>query len=352
MEENWLSEKGSLVHEFFMMEARGLEMMPSALSLEVSLFSGWGSSCGKMPLLLSMVIEWGFWAQSALCFLLIFKNWNIVALQCLFLAVLSFRCCMGFSLVAISGGYLLFAVCGLLTAEASLVAWSEHGLQACDLSSCSSRALEHRLSSFGTGTSLPLQHVGSSWTRNGTHVSCIGRWVLYHWTTRKAPSNSSLERNINSQNLKFTCVHAQLCLTRCDPIDCSPPGSSVHGISHARILEWVAISFSRESSWPWDWTPVSCIDRQILYLWATWKAHTYLHSNSWKLEVSLLPGWSGSCGKCLQKYFWQPFSCAQQSGEHPAFLAVRSMSHPGRPVGSLAQGEISAHKGSLPAQTS
>ena len=38
---------------------------------------------------------------------------------------------------------------------------------------------------------------------------------------------------------------AQLCPTLCDPVDCSPPGSSVHGILQARILEWVAISFSR-----------------------------------------------------------------------------------------------------------
>ena len=40
----------------------------------------------------------------------------------------------------------------------------------------------------------------------------------------------------------------QSCLTLCDPMDCSPPGSSVHGIPQARILEWVAISFSRGSS--------------------------------------------------------------------------------------------------------
>ena len=41
---------------------------------------------------------------------------------------------------------------------------------------------------------------------------------------------------------------AQSCLTLCDPVDCSPPGSSVHGILQARILEWVVISFSRGSS--------------------------------------------------------------------------------------------------------
>ena len=45
----------------------------------------------------------------------------------------------------------------------------------------------------------------------------------------------------------------------CNPIDCCPPGSSVHGIFQARILEWVAISFSRGSSRPRDWTQVSCL---------------------------------------------------------------------------------------------
>ena len=48
-------------------------------------------------------------------------------------------------------------------------------------------------------------------------------------------------------------------------MDCSPPGSSVHGTSQARILEWVAISFSRRSSWPRDRTQVSWIGKQILY---------------------------------------------------------------------------------------
>ena len=55
----------------------------------------------------------------------------------------------------------------------------------------------------------------------------------------------------------------QLCLTLCDPMDL--PGSSVHGIFQARILEWVAISFSRGSSRLRDRTHTSCISRQILY---------------------------------------------------------------------------------------
>ena len=43
-------------------------------------------------------------------------------------------------------------------------------------------------------------------------------------------------------------MHAQLCLTLCNPMDCSPPGSAVHDISHAQMLEWVAISYYRRSS--------------------------------------------------------------------------------------------------------
>ena len=56
---------------------------------------------------------------------------------------------------------------------------------------------------------------------------------------------------------------AQLCLTLWDPMDYSPSGSSVHGILQARILEWVAIPFSRGSSWPRDQTQVSYIARAI-----------------------------------------------------------------------------------------
>ena len=52
----------------------------------------------------------------------------------------------------------------------------------------------------------------------------------------------------------FKMLVAQLCLTFCDPMDCSLPGSSVHGILQARIVEWVAISFSKDSSWSRDRT--------------------------------------------------------------------------------------------------
>ena len=61
----------------------------------------------------------------------------------------------------------------------------------------------------------------------------------------------------------------QSCLTLCDPVDCSLPGSSIHGILQARVLEWVTISLSRGSSQPRDWTWVSRIGGRSFNLWAT-----------------------------------------------------------------------------------
>ena len=65
---------------------------------------------------------------------------------------------------------------------------------------------------------------------------------------------------------------AQSCPTFCDPMDYSPPGFSVHGILQARILEWVAMPFSRGSSQPKDRTQVSCIAGGIFTVWVTREA--------------------------------------------------------------------------------
>ena len=67
----------------------------------------------------------------------------------------------------------------------------------------------------------------------------------------------------------------QTCLTLCDPMDSSLPGSFIHGIFQARVLEWVAISFSRESSQPRDWTWVSCIAGRRFTVWATREAFLF-----------------------------------------------------------------------------
>ena len=62
----------------------------------------------------------------------------------------------------------------------------------------------------------------------------------------------------------------QSCPTLCNPMDCSRPGSSIHGIFQARILEWVAVAFSKVSSQPRDWAPVSCIAGRLFFIiWAT-----------------------------------------------------------------------------------
>ena len=71
------------------------------------------------------------------------------------------------------------------------------------------------------------------------------------------------------------CLVAHSCLILCDSMDYSLPGSTVHGISQARVLEWVAICSSRESSWTRNGTCisyVSCIGRRILYHCASWEA--------------------------------------------------------------------------------
>ena len=57
--------------------------------------------------------------------------------------------------------------------------------------------------------------------------------------------------------------------TLCGPVDCSPPGSSVHGILQARIAEWVAMTFSRGSPWPRNWTGVFYIAGRLFTVWAT-----------------------------------------------------------------------------------
>ena len=87
-------------------------------------------------------------------------------------------------------------------------------------------------------------------------------------------------KQISKSDARFilcVCVYMhtkslQSCPTLCDPMYCSPPGSSVHGILQARILKWVAIPFSTGSSWPMDWTRVSCIAGRFFTIWATKEA--------------------------------------------------------------------------------
>ena len=85
---------------------------------------------------------------------------------------------------------------------------------------------------------------------------------------------------------RFSIVVQSLCHAwlSCNPMGCSPPGSSVHGMFQARTLEWVAISFCGGFCWPRDWTHVSCIGKWILYHWATWETQGNIaiwHDRDW-----------------------------------------------------------------------
>ena len=105
-------------------------------------------------------------------------------------------------------------------------------------------------------TELNWTSMGSSLPMNWAHVSYIGRWILCHWATWEALIYP----------LK---VEVKSCPTLRDPMDCSLPGSSAHGIFQARVLEWLAISFSRGSSQPMDQTQVSHIVGRCFTVWAT-----------------------------------------------------------------------------------
>ena len=74
--------------------------------------------------------------------------------------------------------------------------------------------------------------------------------------------------------MKVKVLFLQSCPILCDPMNCSFPGSSVHGILQARILEWVAIPFSRGSSHPREQTWVPCIAGRFFTVWATREAQT------------------------------------------------------------------------------
>ena len=125
----------------------------------------------------------------------------------------------------------------------------------------------------------------SSRTRDHTWVPCIAGRFFTSWSTGKTCivySKKPLKGRFNMSKIMLHCKFcmskcslksesevAQSCPALCDPMDCSLPGSSLHGIFQARVLEWVAISFSRGSSQSKDRTRVSCIPGRCFNLWAT-----------------------------------------------------------------------------------
>ena len=96
------------------------------------------------------------------------------------------------------------------------------------------------------------------WQRIGVPCSCLD---FFFFPTSAFPCHVLLPSTQLKEKAKseVKLLSAQSCPTLCNPMDCSPPGYSVHLILQARILEWIAISFSRGSSWPRDQTWVSRI---------------------------------------------------------------------------------------------
>ena len=85
-------------------------------------------------------------------------------------------------------------------------------------------------------------------------------------------TRDSYNSDIWNLSCEVKVLVAQSCLTLCNPMDGSLPGFFVHGILQERIPEWVAISFSRGSSWPMDPTWVYCIDGSFFTIWAAREA--------------------------------------------------------------------------------
>ena len=134
--------------------------------------------------------------------------------------------------------------------------------------------------------------------------------MLFKFWGKLFPTQNSISSHyVSASGLKTfldICVCAcvcvlvtQLCPTLWDPMDCSPPDSSVHGILQVRILEWVAILFSRGSSQPRDWTGGSFIAGRFLTIWATreaWLFISMIHMEPF-LKIPLLGG-----TKCFLSY--------------------------------------------------
>ena len=136
-------------------------------------------------------------------------------------------------------------------------------------------------------------------------------WILYY----VFPVNENIVPHSHHKSIKFrkfawiqdyhfthrrhSCVCAQSlqpCSTLCNPMDHSPPDSSVHGILRARRLEWAAMPSSRGSSWPRDWTFISCISCPDNPRWDAGRCQ----SVSFKLrQSSVFPSLSGPW------YFWR-----------------------------------------------
>ena len=180
------------------------------------------------------------------------------------------------------------------------------------------RSLSSHLSSSSLSVSLPsyIFHLtfptdSFSLASRQAHFHLVLKHCLYYFSRTALPYLDSLLSLQTAESI--VCLHLYLrcclvtksCLNLCDPMDSSLQGSSVHGISQARILERVAISFPRGSSWPRDWPHISCIGRQISFFnhWATKEAHIYIYSFSTPIPTSVRCSYASN--PLYQNYSWK-----------------------------------------------
>ena len=116
-----------------------------------------------------------------------------------------------------------------------------------------------------------------------------GETAMRYWATQWKWCLSIFLVIFSKQRLLWVlCVCAWPCLSLCNPMHCSPPGSSVHRVFQARILERVAISFSRGSSWPRDQNQVSCVSciaGRFFTCWATREESHYKYNQKLKSDL-------------------------------------------------------------------
>ena len=140
--------------------------------------------------------------------------------------------------------------------------------------------------------------ISSSWVSQGLNprLLCLlhCRWIITCWAIMK--TCYAIEDQPVCACVCVCALVTQSFLILCDPMDCSPTWLLSPRNSQVRILEWVANPFSRVSSWPRDWTQVSCIVGRFFTIWATMKTRVtcYAMENNWKKTKPILESISTS----------------------------------------------------------
>ena len=152
------------------------------------------------------------------------------------------------------------------------------------------------------GTSIRLKS-HTQWSRACRHqLLLVFFWSItycYQWNVESFRSWAYTHIIYLQKLYESESEVTQSCLTLCDPMDCSPPGFSVHGIFPARILEWIAVSFFRGSSQPRNRTRVSCIAGGFFTDWAMREARPPIGDPNRQLNTT---AWSS--GDRLELKIW------------------------------------------------